>query len=210
MAINDTIQLSVIGQAGGQAHVHTLHFRFPEVGNTEQGIIDSWQANCRSLYRALFKSADSPCIRYSARHVCGAVPLRAAVEETEVAPNIVGASASVVDSLPPFVAAVVSVRTALAGRSRRGRFFLGGLLEEHQANGVLAVGVVGAIQSYVDSLIATFGPLSAIGNAKLVVHSSKLASVPGTQCQNSSTPVTGMLVRNQLGTMRSRKAGSGL
>jgi hypothetical protein len=209
MTINDTLQLSVQGVVSGQTHVHTLHFRDEDIGDLDSQIIDEWQAGCRTSYRQLFNNTDLPCQLYTVRQVCGAVPLRAPVEESEVAPNIAGSGAKGGGASAPWLAAVVSERTALAGRSRRGRFFIGGLWEDYKVGANISAAEKGFLQDYVDDLISVFGASGSSGSFRLVVHSPTLADVPGTQCQDSSTPVTGMIVRDPYGTMKSRKAGSG-
>jgi hypothetical protein len=210
MAVNDTLQLAVIGAGvNAQDHVHTLHFRANDPLLAEQQLIDDWQAGCRLAYRNLFSQFANPCTRYVARQVCGTVPLRAAVEETEVAPNIAGTRAVAGDDMPPYVAYIVSVRTASAGRSRRGRFYIGGLMEGDQAQGNATGAYTALVQAYINALNATFLAPGGSSTFDLVVHSRKLAAPPGTQCQQSSTLVTGMIPRSALGTMRSRKAGSG-
>lgn len=210
MAINDTVQLAVLGTVGGQTHVHTLHFRqMSDPAATDQSLIDAWQTNVRDTYRNLFSTADNPVQRITARQVCGTIPLRAAVEEVEVAPNIAGSQTVSGERMPSWLAAVVSVRTSLSGRRRRGRFFIGGLYEIMQNAGTLDPPQLGAVQAYIDDLIAAFvTPSTGTGGWRLVVHSRTLAQ-PGVQCQDSSTLVSGMIARSAIGSMKSRRAGSG-
>jgi len=210
MAINDTSQLSVIGNVLGQEHVHTLHFRHLGPGGDESVLIDEWQASAKASYRALFSTVDSPTQRYRGAQVCGTIPLRAPDEETEPAGQILGTRATATDPLSPFMAAVTSVRTASAGRSRRGRFFIGGIYEGDQSGGNLTGTYLALVVAYHTALLAAFGPTGTSGQFRLVVHSRLLAGVPGALCENSSTLVTGMIARSVLGTMKSRKPGSGL
>lgn len=210
MALNDTVQLAVIGKASSQQHIHTLHFRLidPTGVNTEQALIDDWQGSVRGAYRQLFQTGDTPCELYRASHVCGAVPLRAPVEEAEVAPNIVGAHGAGGDRAPSWLAGVISWRTQFAGRSRRGRNFFGGLWEVQMAGNELTDGYYGDLVAYKDALLARYGPEATSLVARLVVHSHKLAQ-PGVECQNSSTLITSGIVRREVCSMRSRRAGHG-
>jgi len=210
MAVNDTAQLAVKGTVLGQTHVHTLHFRNIDGLATEQAIIDAWQTNARTAYRNMFDNSDTPVDLITARQICGTVPLRAPVEEVEVAPNRVGGADFTTDPMAPWLAGIVSVRTSSAGRSRRGRFYIGGLYESEVNGAQLVANHIARLQAYVDALVTNFvTPATPASGWKLVVHSRKLAAVPGTQCQNSSTFVAGMIVRADMGSMRSRKAGSG-
>lgn len=209
MAVNDTVQLSVKGKVIGQDHVHTLHFRFQDLLATEQGLIDAWQASCRTAYRGLFKSPDEPVQLITAQQVCGAVPLRAIVEETEVVGSRVGTLASGSDFAPPHEAAVVSIRTGLSGKSRRGRSYIGGLLDDNMSSGVLAAPYIALLNTYYAALLATFGVGGTSGSYLWAIHSRTLAAVPGTQCQDSSALVSTFIIRSEVGTMRSRKIGHG-
>jgi hypothetical protein len=201
--------MAVKGTVGGETHVHTLHFRAADALANEQGLIDQWQTSCRTAYRNIFVVGDTPVDTITVQQVCGSTPLRAPVIETEIAPNRAGGEGNDTSNLmPTFVAGVVSVRTAFAGKSRRGRFYIGGLTEAGVTQNILG-SVAGRIQTYLTALETAFRSPNALSGWSLVVHSRKLAAVPGTQCQDSSTLVTSLLLRNEVGTMRSRKLGHG-
>lgn len=211
MPLNDTAQLSVIGTVHGQQHIHTLHFRNQDGTATTQGLIDGWQANARTAYRALFHTADSPCELYRAQVVCGSLPLPAASEEAEAAPNIVGSGTKgATERAPAWLAALVSVRTASAGKSYRGRFFIGGIYEGDFVADNLTAATIAGMTAYTNALIAAYvTPTTGTNGWRWVVHSRKLSAVPGSQCQNTSSLVTGVLVRAAVASMKSRKPGRG-
>lgn len=209
MAINDTVQLSVVGRVFQQDHIHTLHFRYSQLISNEQSLIDAWQSGCRTAYRAIFPTGELPCVQYVARQVCGSTPLRAATEETETLLLSEGTKTGATGAMPPWIAQVVSVRTALAGKSRRGRFYLGAVAESEQELAVFTSGRLALAQAYADALVAAFVTPGSAGDYRLVVHSPKLAAVPGVNCQDCSTLVTGMIVRDAVATMKSRKSGHG-
>jgi hypothetical protein len=201
----------VIGTAGGQQHVHTLHFRNQDGTGTLQSLIDAWQTEVGADYRGCFSDQDLVCQLYRASMVCGAAPLPASVEEVGVAPDIDGSVSVAGDRLPPWLARVVSVRTPNGGKSYRGRFYLGGMWEGWTVGSTIQAAPLVPIQTYATGLIDHFvTPAFGTGGWRLVVHSRKLASVPGTQCQVSSTLVSGLIVRSEVGSMKSRKAGSGI
>lgn len=210
MAVNDTSTLAVQGTVNGQTHIHDLSFRSLFVGGPEQQIIDDWQAGCRTAYRALFSTDDDPCETYSVRHVCGSLPLRATVEETEVAPNIAGSATKSGNREPSFVAALASTRTAFAGRSRRGRFFIGGLYDGDLLNTgqALASGYTTLMEAYAAALLTVFGPSGSSSAGRLVVYSPTLAALGG-DCTTSATSITAIAVSPNSTTMRSRKLGHG-
>lgn len=209
MGISDCTQLTVRGVVAGQTHIHTLHFWHKQISLSDQGVIDEWQAGARLAYRNLFSSSDQPCQLYIARRVCGSLPLPAPVEEAEVAPNIVGTSGVTGERVPSWLAVVHSERTALAGRSRRGRFYIGGLWEAWVVGNDLDSAVLTTHRTYDSTLLSLFGPAGTSANFQLVVYSAKLASVPGTPCSSSSTAVGSILTNAPLGSMKSRKPGRG-
>jgi len=209
MAVNDTVRLDVVGTANGQQHIHTLHFRYQEVTSTEQGLIDSWQSIGRTAYRGLFATTDPVVTLLRATQVCGSVPLRAPVEEAELAATQFGTVSWGGDPAPSWLAAVISWRTASAGRSRRGRSYLGGVYEAAIVGNNITSTYSTKLATYRDALLAAYTVGGTVAGYKLVVYSRKLASVPGTQCQDSSTLITSAVIDDPLGSMKSRKPGSG-
>lgn len=211
MAINDTEELTVTSSYGGQLIVNTYHFRVADItlpaGLTiEQALIDAWQAACYTQYRAL-TPIHSTIVAISARQVCGTLPLRARVDENV---NTTGAYSNTGEAAAPWLAALVRESTGLAGRSRVGRnFYLVGF-ESDFIGTALHTAFLTPINAYNTALMGAFGPAGTSGDFDLVVHSHKLASVPGTQCQNSSTPVTALSTSPFLTTMRSRRSRSGV
>ncbi len=214
MGANDTYQLAVQGTVGGQMHVHTLHFRDITGGGSAESLVAEWKSAHHTNYRNIFRNDDNPVEKITARQVCGTVPLGAPYEDFPSTgqngsrnPGADGLG----DKLAPWLAQVFQVRTSYAGRSRRGRFYLGGLSE-----GVVAGAVIGGIRTgsetytYPETLKTrhvTGG--GTVSGWMLVVHSRKLAAVANTQCQNSSTPVAQVMLTTTLSRMMSRKAGSG-
>jgi len=209
MAVNDTWQLNVIGVSGGTQHIHTLHFR--ELGGdfTGEDLIGSWRTAAETAYRAHFASYDAVIGKITAQKVCGSVPLPAASEYIALPGAGNGTKAVGGDNqMPSFCAALVTERGTLQGRSRSGRFFLGGLFEADVDGNALTAGEVTRIQAYCTALKTAFID-PTLPDWRLVTHSRKLADT-GISCELSSTPVGQLLISSRPTTMRSRKWGSGL
>lgn len=204
VALNDTAELAVIGSRLGQQVIVTHHFRHitgpgPQ---TLQNLIDSWQAVAQVPWLA-YQRPDYTLVKLRARHVCGSLPLDATTEETV---NLAGTSNVSANPLAPWLAVVVRARTAAAGRSRRGRFFVPLTAEEDVAGEAIVAGTQTLIQAYVTALQNAFIGVGATNTDwALVVHSRKLAGIPGTQCQNSSTIVTSLALQTALTSQRSRR-----
>lgn len=220
VAANGIYKLAVIGTVYGQQHIHTLHFRSTLAGSSVGMAEDVWMADLISsfqgapttAYRALFPLGSTPVELFQVRKVCGSTPLPAGVDQAQpgaASGGTVNPGAS--EPLAPWLASVTTVRTALAGRRNRGRFFIGGMLE-NQVNGALLLApILDALTAYADALRAAYvAPLETAVNRKAFVYSRTQAGVVGTACQNAGADVTSYQVRNQLATMKSRKAGSGI
>ena len=210
MALNDTHFFTAQGTLRGQAYVHTLHFRegVSSLGtNAQQQLIDRWQSTCQAPWLAAHGN-DYLLVRLTAQKICGSPPLPARTEEG-VGLTGTRAPGTAGDPLAPWLAVTVNESTALAGRSRHGRFFISGGYEGDVVQETIATtaGTWGAlITSYVNALSTAFITGTPPLDWVQVVHSRKLASVPGTQCDASSTPVTGLGIVLRLTTQRSRRA----
>lgn len=102
---------------------------------------------------------------------------------------------------------IVRESTASAGRSYRGRFFFPLSAESDISIDALTAAPQAAIQAYVTTLANAYvGAGATDPHWAMVVHSKKLASVPGTQCQVSSTLVTSLSLQTAITTQRSRRA----
>lgn len=210
MAINDTYFFTAQGTLGGRSYIHTLHFRElvgPISGNPAADLINTWQAACQSAWLGAHP-VTYQLVRLTAQRICGSPPLPARVEEGVGLPGlrVAGGTGAL---LPPWLAVAVNEATGLAGKSRHGRFFLSGGGESDIDGETLVVGAslwINLIQTYVSALSTRFVQQAVPLNWDLVVHSKKLAEVPGTQCNQSSEPVTSLGIVARLTSQRSRRA----
>ncbi len=120
--------------------------------------------------------------------------------------NSVGAGS---ESLPSTVAAVLSIRTGLRGRSKRGRMYLGGLPESGQATSALTPGQLVLVAAFATCLIDKFINNQVAGDAKLGVYSRKLGGTQPYSLVAGWYPATTIIAQGVLGTMRSRMLGRG-
>lgn len=210
MAVNDVYMLSINGSYQGQEYIHTLHFRQEvPIGSPElQVLIDSWQAEAQAEWLAIHPSGAGNYVlnTITASKVCGSLPLPAPVEE---AVGAAGTRLVAAQLLAPWLTLVVNERTAFAGRSYRGRFFLSGAGEDDVA-GPSFVTVAGLyydiVDDYVTALEGAYLPGGSDANWALFVYSPTLADDPGIQCQNAGADVTSLSASTVLGTLRSRRA----
>lgn len=209
MATNDTYLLTVRGTANSTQHIHTLHFRQVDPTIDATNLISSWQGAPMTAYRAMFHNGTTIIESIKAQAICGSEPLPAAAEVVPVPASQLGTRVVATEPMPAFLATQVKMTTALAGRSRQGRFFIGGMWENDNASNALNSAWVALVQAYCNALIAAY-ITGTPTTWQLVVHSRKLASVVGTACNVSSARATNLIVNLAPTTMRSRKLGHGL
>jgi hypothetical protein len=223
VAANGIYKLAVIGTVATQQHIHTLHFRTTlnalAAGATEPefmgSLIDLWSGTPMAAYRALFGSTDKPVEQFQVRKVCGDQPLPAGVDEANPAGSQAGTGVAGEfngDAAAPWLASITTVRTALAGRRFRGRWFFGGLWEPMLSGSSVSSDRQNRMQTYCTNLDTVFMDPAAPVNlpAVLFVYSKVQSQETGTQCQNAGADVTSFQVRPYLVTMKSRKIGSGI
>lgn len=205
VATNETAELALVGTREGQTVIVTHHFRMIAIAADKplQELIDGWQAGCQAAWLAIPNNSYT-LTKIRARHVCGSLPLDATVEE------LVGSTGTNGDTTlltPPWFAGIIRERTASAGRSYRGRIYIPVTSEAQFDKDTLSATLITNMQTYATAMQNTFvGAGATNADWALVVHSKKLASVPGTQCQQSSTLVTSLAVQSVLTTQRSRRA----
>jgi hypothetical protein len=208
MAVNDTYFFTAQGLLAGRNYVHTLHFReglTTPGGNPAQALINEWQAACQTAWLAAHTNAYQ-LVRLTAQRICGSPPLPSRVEEGV---GLVGTRTATGDPLAPWLAIAVNEATGLAGKSRHGRFFMSGGYENDVTGENLVTGAnqwVTLATAYVTALTTAFVLPADPFDFELVVHSRKLADIPGTQCNVSSEPVTTLGLVSRLTTQRSRRA----
>lgn len=135
-----------------------------------------------------------------------AVPGTAAGVDFVVSPAKTGGDA-ISDMLPPTASAIITWRTALAGRAYRGRSYLPGFGEAQQAGGILNAGCITDMEAAVTAMLGRFGPGGTSGNWRLVVLSRVLNGVV------RPTPVGTLVVSGDvqtiMGSQRRRRPGVG-
>jgi len=117
------------------------------------------------------------------------------------------------DSLPTFNAALVSIRTAEGGRSKRGRMFLAGIPESATTGSSfnLTDPTWAAIIAFVACLVDKFIDNGELGTDRfqLGVYSRKIGGAAFPYGAAGFTPAVSLNAVALIATMRSRKVGRG-
>lgn len=116
------------------------------------------------------------------------------------------------DSLPSYCAGLLSLRTGLGGRSRRGRSYYGGVGEDDSSDSKLDADSLGRLQDVGNQLLASFGPTSGAVAFYGVWSWLKAGTDAGGSEWNTDlafTPITQCVARLFVATNRHRKVGHG-
>lgn len=128
-------------------------------------------------------------------------------------PDVAAIGALSTDSLPTFNAALISIRTAQGGRSKRGRMFLAGIPESATTGSRfdLTNATWLAIIAFVACVVSAFIENEPIGSDqfKLGVYSRKLGGSTFPYNAVGFTPAISLGAVALVATMRSRKIGHG-
>lgn len=117
------------------------------------------------------------------------------------------------DSLPTFNAALISIRTAQGGRSKRGRMFLAGIPESAtlKSSFDLTGPTWAAILAFAACLADKFVDNGELGSDRfnLGIYSRKLGGSTFPYTLSAFTPALALRAVSLVATMRSRKVGRG-
>lgn len=117
------------------------------------------------------------------------------------------------EALPTFNAGLISLRSGLGGKSRRGRSFYAGISEADSSNSRLEPDCFARLADIGLRLLATFGPAGTAAPIRYGVFSKKLGATGNpADPYNPSTGFTGITQcapRLLIATQRHRKIGHG-
>lgn len=196
MATNDIWRLSLIGShSGTEVAIITMHIKMKTGSGTFAGACAYLKTNLIDLV----KTKQANTFRWDEIRglTVNLTPPVADLYNTGF--PITGQSAT--EEPPHQVAAVVSVKTAYAGRSYRGRNYLPALPETCWVAGLLESTTGNALQTYYDDLVAAIGASGSNADYMWVVWSEKLQQANG---------VTDTIVRDVPGVVRRRRVGVGV
>lgn len=150
---------------------------------------------------------------YGLDDACGSTQLRVEDVKPGTAASVdlsyaaVAGDVGSVDPLPPQCAAVISWRTALAGRSYHGRSYIAGLPETRQSAGTIDATGLSNLTAFVNQMIAVFGVGGTNTDWQFGVISRIAGGVP--RAAPIITDVTAGIPRATVYTQRRRTLGVG-
>lgn len=195
MALNDVWRLSCVGShSGTELAIITLHFK--DLGTT--GTIDGLCSDIKTLFLNVLKTSQATTFRWDQINALtvNTIPPRAFTYTTGM--PLTGTIAN--EEPAHQVAAVVTHRTAYAGRSYRGRNYIPGLPESAWSASLLDAAYLANLETYYQALMTAYHEGGGDGEWSWVVWSEKLSQ---------ANDVQSFVVRNNPGVIRRRRIGVG-
>ena len=196
MASGDIYRMALIGIGPqGQELVNVHHYRQVAAGGGDLGdqLARAWIEDAAPLW-ATCVSANVSMTEIQIRNVTQ--PQFGVDWSTDL--PVAGTQAG--ETLPPNTTFVISWRTGLIGRSRRGRTFMFPTVEASQASGQISGGQAVAMEAYATEMLDLEDP-DTTATFEMVIHSE----VPGV----GDTTVNTFLIPQFIATQRRRRAGTG-
>lgn len=205
VAIGDIYELAVTWRdvTGTQQMINVYHFRQKAGFLSAINLIGEWQSAMQTRDQGL-RSSGAQLIKYSCRSL---IPHNTDWYETTLAVNgTLGAF-----TLPPSSAAIITWRTGLPGRRKRGRTYIGGVERSQHAGGLLTAAYTGTnMANFGNQVLAVFGAAGSSPTTEMGVW-SRLNAGPDPPFNPAGFQViTGFTAQPALGTMGTRRHGRGV
>ena len=229
MATDDVYALQLHQVYAGQMIMNTIHFRTKTSTDPTQAVFqtlaDDWMNTLkpRQVTHITYDHWLAQQVRGGTVTYNPAVCRREGGRRLEAGFTPPNVGLEVSDGLPPQSAWVTTLVTGFAGRSRRGRFYMSGIPENIQGQGLIAPASVSANQTIWNSLITEYGVGGTSPTWELGVWSFTLASgctartsppwgLEHTRTGDPAAAFTGVIgatVRNIVHSQRKRTIGVG-
>lgn len=207
-AIGDIFQVRVKGFIEGQETNNVMHFKSVTVATDVESDLILMVINCFVTHLLPALSVNWHLDQVVWKRVSPTLS-----PEFITVPTGPATGTAIGDSLPTFNAALISIRTAEGGRSKRGRMFLAGLPESAtlKSSFNLTGPEWAAILAFVACMIQIFIDSEPIGAGifRLGVYSRKIGGAAFPYGATGFTPAIQLSPVALIATMRSRKVGRG-
>lgn len=206
MAVGDLYRIAFNYNVWGQSNVNVMYMRqtAPIGDNDAQAVADVLAPAMRDLYTGVVAG-----IRFLGTQTQVQLVARLATDVGEQFSNFATDGASLGGALPPANAVICRLKTGLAGRTRRGRIFLGGVGQSWHTAGVLNSVGQPIYNQFITNVKANFVGTNPLFNMQLGVFSRTRYKIVSNPFDSYFAPVTDLQVPAAIATMRSRKVGVG-
>lgn len=197
LALGDIIRLRIGCYTATQAAINTIHYKVIEVNGASAS-----DADAALLFNAtlapLMKNLMSVEANYQGVSVQRIYPGTPTVPQQSVSLSGPGLIAGTI--LPTQVSGIISFRTALAGRSQRGRMYIPFPAEDSSLSGI----PVAAYETALGNLAAQLVVSSLLIPGTMGPDNCRLQTVLWHRATNSSDPINAYKVRAKFATQRKR------
>jgi hypothetical protein len=203
VAVGDVYRLSVecLHVNGNVVMANVFHFRQKAGFTSAINLIGDWRLVMETEFKLLF-SGGCRIQKYSARSI---IPLNTDFyESTHSIPGTGGANA-----LPPLVAAVMTWRTGLPGRRKRGRSYIGGVDVSRDSGGFWSTTQLNNMNAWGAKMMTVWGPGGTSATTEFGVWSRLNAGPVPPYAAAGFTPVTAYTAQVNAGSMGTRRRGRG-
>jgi hypothetical protein len=200
---SDVYELVIDGEYASNEMMNVFGFVQKSVtaGNLSAQLITSWRAAMETSWRSVI-AAGLTINAYRAQRVVPGGDAR-----SELFPSSSNTSTGSGSVQATQVAALISWQTARAGRSYRGRTYLGPVPGTFAAGSTLITAGTNAYNAFIAAMMGAYGPAGSDADFELAIISRVQA---GTELTTPiATPVVSGVVRNVLATQRRRRLGVG-
>lgn len=207
VAVGDVYELVVewIDNSNTTKMLNVFHFRQKAGVLTAINLIGEWRTYVENTYR-MIPSSGAGIRRYSARSL---IPFNTDFYETFLSPTIAGGGNA--NPCPSVVTAIMTWRTGLPGRRRRGRTYVPWISNNVHVNGVLGASFVQFnMGDFGNLMVSRFGPGGSSPTTEFGVWSRLNAGADPPFDPAGFTPVTAFTAQPALGSMGSRRFGRGM
>lgn len=208
MALNSVYRVRTRGTQRGQRVEFGVHIQNVTAAREPDDLAASWVATAMPLITAATSAAVNwDEVVVSDTSATGEESVELAI--TQPHPGTIAG-----DSLPNQNAMLVGLRTGTKGRRRRGRFYLPGVAESGQTDGVITGAQLTAVQALAQGIINAYGGGGTETNWRLVIYSPPSPpfvpkAAPPVHTDTLITPVTSHDIDEVIRTQRRRSIGVG-
>jgi hypothetical protein len=208
MATGDVVRLKMRGTMHGHVWQSGCHFRYKTGTATAQALASLWIANMMPTLLPITCAE----VEFGDVFVEARFPAVAETYQVAYGPATVGQMSG--EAPPGQLAAAVDFRTGRKGGRYRGRQLLPAGAMAHILNGRYTGGSLTGLDAYAGALQDNFCPPDAHADYELVVFSpekiTNLAPDEKPRPGNVTTPVTTVIRRDVVRTLRRRAIGQGI
>lgn len=205
MAVNDLYRTAFSVQVSGQTTVNVMYFK-----QLNSSLQDDAQSAANIITPILSTAYSNVLASNSTNPVSNVTCTRVSrlFADTGTAIGNVGPGIGG-DVMPALVACTVKIKTGFAGKTRRGRIFVGGVPSVFVAFSTVSTTAIARYQLFMDGIRNNFMGGAPVSGFQLGVFSRTRYAILSNPFDDYFKPATQLVLNGAIASMRSRKFGVG-